>query len=165
MAVNADITIRVSAKESRSNDLGTSKLTHLLELVRSYGSGTSSNQFDVVYSDTHSAAASAKTYDVLGSLASVLTGATVSCVDLCGIVVKNKSTTSGDVLSIGAGSNPVTGPWIASGDGVKIGPGGIFVWLDPVDGISPVAGTGDVLTVDPGAKTIEFDILLLGRSA
>ncbi len=165
MAVTTDISIRVASKESRSNDLGESKLTHLLELVKAYGSGTSSNQFDVVYSDTHSAAAAAKTYDVLGSLASVLTGATVSFVDLCGVIVKNNSTTSGDVLSIGAGSNPVTGLWIASGDGVKIGPGGMFIWLDPIDGISPVAGTGDVITVDPGAKTISFSIILLGRSA
>ena len=165
MTVKTNLNIAASILEESAQDLGTASMTHLLSLVKGYGNGTSAGQFDVVYSDTHTAAGSAKTYDVLGSLSSVLTGSAISFVTLCGIIVKNKSTTSTEILSIGAGANPVTGLWIATGDGIKVGPSGMFVWLDPVDGIAPVAATGDTLTIDPGADTIEFDIILLGRSA
>lgn len=165
MSVKTDFDFLVQAKEELAGDLGTSKATWSLALSQFLASGTSANQFDVVYSDSHSAAAAVKTYDLLGSLASVLTGAAISFVTLNAVIIKNKSTTSTEILSIGGGSNPVAGLWGASGDIIKLGPGGLFVWFDPVDGIAPVAGTGDILQIDPGADTIEFDLLLLGRSA
>ena len=77
----------------------------------------------------------------------------------------NKSTTSTEILSLGAGANPVGGLWGAGGDLIKIGPGGVFLWLDVQDGIVPVAGTGDILQIDPGADTIAYDLAILGRSA
>ena len=164
MTVKTDLNISIKALEESSQDLGTASMTHALSLIKGYGNGTSAGQFDVVYSDTHSAAGAAKTYDVLGSLTDVF-GSSISFVTLCGIIVKNKSTTSTEILTIGAGSNPIVNMWIATGDGIKVGPSGMFVWFDPIDGIAPVAGTGDILTIDPGADTIEFDIILLGRSA
>jgi len=165
VTVKTDLALALSVKEEASGDLGNTRGVFNFNLAKFFASGTGSNQFDVVYSDTHEAAASAKTYDLLGSLTSVLTGSAISFVTLNGIFIKNKSTTSTEVLSIGGGSNPVSGLWGAGGDLIKVGPGGLFAWFDPVDGITPVAGTGDILQIDPGSDTIEFDILLLGRSA
>jgi len=165
VSVKTDLTIRFHAKEEEDNDLGDSRLVQLLELTKFYPSGTGASQFDVVYGDSGSAAGSAVSVDLLGSLTSVLTGAAISFVELCGIVIRNKSTTSTEVLTIGGGSNPVVGLWGASGDAIKVGPGGVFVWFDPIDGVSPIAGTGDLLAIDPGSDTIAYDLLLLGRSA
>lgn len=165
MTVKTDLALALSVKEEESNDLGNTRGVFNFDLAKFFASGTGSNQFDRVYTDTQTASGSAVTYDVLGALSSVLTGDAISFVTLCGIFIKNKSTTSTEVLSIGGGSNPIAGLWGAGGDLVKIGPGGLFVWLDPVDGITPVAGTGDILQIDPGADTIAFDLVLLGRSA
>lgn len=160
MAVSTDVQLKFSVKESRSNDLGDSKMVHLLELARGYGSGTAASTFDVVYSDTASIASGTPlSLDLLGSLTSVLTGQTVSFVKLCGVIVKNKSTTSGQYLTLGGGSNALSG---FSG---KADPSGVFVWFSPIDAMAPVAGTGDILQIASATGTISCDILLLGRSA
>ncbi len=165
MPLATSIDVSLKARETEAADLGTSRLIHSLVQNLYYPTGAGASQLDVVYHASASAAAAADTYDVLGSLSSVLTGDAISFVTLCGIIVVNKSTTSTELLTIGAGSNPITGLWAASGDAIKIGPGGVFLWLDVQDGITPVAGTGDVLTIDPGADTISYDLALLGRSA
>jgi len=163
--VKTDFSLVLKAKEEEANDLGTSRMTHNLAVSSFFGPGSTASTFDRVYSDSGSAAGSAVAIDVLGGLSSVLTGDAGSFVTLCGVLVRNKSTTSTEILSIGGGSNPITGLWGASGDLIKIGPGSTFVWLDPVDGVTPVAGTGDTITIDPGSDTIDYDVLLLGRSA
>lgn len=165
MTVKTDLTLTVKVKEEASNDLGDSQMVHLLSISKFFGSGTGANQADVVYSDSFSAAASPVTYDLLGSLSSVLTGSAINFVEVVGVFVVNDSTTSTENLTIGAGSNPVTGLWAASGDAAVIGPGGLFAWTSPVDGVAPVAGTGDILTIDPGSDTIAGRIVVLGRSA
>lgn len=166
MTVSADIACKVTAKESKANaGLGNSNLFHVFDFVANLNDGTVDGQIDVVYSTTSTATASPDTYDVLGGLNSQLDGSVLSFVDLCGIFVRVKTSTPGTNLVIGGGSNPIVGPWIATGDGAQIGPAGMFVWFDPIDGIQPAAGTGDTLTIDPGAGTVEYDLLLLGRSA
>jgi|TARA_R100001530_G_scaffold124435_2_gene92632 hypothetical protein len=163
--VKTDFTLTLKAKEEESNDLGTSRMTHNLAVSSFFAAGSTASKFDRVYSDSGSAAGSAVAIDVLGGLSSVLTGDAGSFVTLNGILIRNKSTTSTEILSIGGGSNPIVGCWGATGDLIKLGPGGTFVWLDPVDGVTPVAGTGDILTLDPGSDTISYDVVLLGRSA
>jgi hypothetical protein len=163
--VKTDYSFSVSCKEEEVQDLGTSRMTHLVSLSSFLPSGTGANQLDRVYSDSSTPVGSPDTLDLLGTLSSLLTGATISFVTLNGIIIRNKSTTSTEVLSIGGGSNPVAGLWGAGGDLIKIGPGGVFMWWDPVDGITPVAGTGDILQIDPGADTIAYDVLLVGQSA
>lgn len=163
--VKTDFSVTLKAKEEEVCDLGTSRLTHTFAWSEFFAAGATASKFDRVYSDSATAAASAATYDVLGGLNSVLTGDPGSFVTLTGILIRNKSTTSTEILSIGGGSNPIAGLWGAGGDLIKLGPGGTFVWLDPVDGVTPVAGTGDILQIDPGADTIAFDLVLLGRSA
>ena len=165
MSVKTDLSFSVKVKEEEANDLGTSRLTHTLELVKFYGSGTSANQFDVVYSDSNTASASAVTYDVNGSLKSVLSGENANFVTLCGVIVANKSKTSTEILTIGGGANSIGAMWGAPDDKVKIGPGGLFCWWDPQDGVSPAAGVSDTLQIDPGSDNITFEIVLLGRSS
>ncbi len=160
-----DLALTLSVKEEEANDLGTARLTHLLQKLGFYGPGATAGLFDRVWSDTGSAAAAPVSIDVLGGLTSVLTGDAISFVTLCAVVVVNKSTTSTEILTIGGGANPVVDLWKTTGDAAEIGPSGVFVWFSPIDGCVPVAGTGDILTLDPGADTIAYDILLLGRSA
>lgn len=159
MSVITDLNLNLKVLEAKSNDLGTSTLPHILSLVKTYTSGVAINKFDTVYSAQDTATAAAATYDVIGGLTSVLTGAAINFVELNGIIVKNLSTTAADTLTIGGGANSVIDAQ------QPLGPGGIFVWLDPIDGITPVAATGDILSIDPGAKTISFQLILLGRSA
>jgi len=165
MSVTGTLTLKVSAREVASGDLRDAVAEHLWQSLLGWESGTTSTKADRVWSDTRSAAASADTIDLLGSLTDIA-GTTISFVDVLGFAVKNKSTTATENLTVGAGSNPWFGWLGATGDSVKVPPGGCFVWFaGTVDDASPTAGTGDILTIDPGSDTISYDIIVWGRSA
>jgi hypothetical protein len=49
---------------------------------------------------------------------------------VCAIIVVNNSATAGEIMTVGAGSNPLLNWIIATGDGNKAGPGGAVVVID-----------------------------------
>lgn len=164
MAVAAKLNCTVNALETGTTGLSLTKtVPHYLDFAADYATGTGSYQQDTAYSVTLSLAGSAQTIDlrgVTGAFGSALTFAEVT-----GVIVKNKATTTGYNLTIGAGSNPWITWLIATGDGVVLGPGGLFVVTSPLDGYATTGGTGDILTFDPGANTFSVDVVILGRSA
>jgi len=167
MATAVDVRVNVSilAKETNTTGLSQTKVApHLLELVANYATGTASNQQDRCYSTTLALAAAPQTLDLAGSLTDSW-GAALTFVEITAIVVRHKGTTTAEPLKIGAGSNPLLNWVIATGDGVQVGPGGILLVTSPIDGFTVTATTGDILTFDPGTKTFDADILILGRSA
>jgi hypothetical protein len=103
--------------------------------------------------------------DLLGSLASNLNGQATDFVETNIIAVQNEGTTAAQNLQIGAGANPFAGPFLAAGDGITLGPNGLFLWIDPQDGKAPVAGTGDILRIVASAGTPAGEALIVGRSA
>ena len=129
-------------------------------------SGTTGSLQDRVWSDLQSVANGAPdTWDLAGTLTSELSGATVTFVEVTGFWIRNKSTTTGEILEVGAGSNPLLN-WIkATGDATKIGPGGVYLHTSPIDGFAVTAGTGDVLTITSASGTISYEIAIWGRSA
>lgn len=129
-------------------------------------SGTTSGKQDRVWSDLQTVAAGVPdTWDLAGTLTSELNGATVTFVEITGMLIRNKSTTTGEYLEVGAGSNPFAG-WVkAAGDALIVGPGGMLVLTAPIDGLAVTSGTGDILTITSASGTITYDIVLLGRSA
>ncbi len=129
-------------------------------------SGTTGSLQDRVWSDLQSVANGAPdTWDLAGTLTSELSGATVTFVEVVGIWIRNKSTTTGEILEIGAGSNPLLNFIKATGDAIKIGPGGVLLITSPVDGFAVTASTGDVLTITSASGTIAYEIAIWGRSA
>ena len=130
--------------------------------------GTGDWQSDTVWVDERTVTAAAEQLDLRGTLTSKLNGATLNFVEVSGIFVINTATALASVLSVGAGANPAfAGLFGATGDIFKVGPSGFNFWFSPLDGggLVPVAGTGDMLTIDPGAATITYRIAILGRSA
>ena len=102
--------------------------------------------------------------DLAGGLTDI-EGVAITMVEVTGITIKNKSTVSGEILIVGAGSNPLLN-WIkATGDAVHIGPSGILHITSPIDGYAITASTGDILTIDSGAATISYEYIIHGRSA
>jgi len=168
MPVSTELDLRITCTETEaaSGVQGEARRVYPWSKVVDIPTGTTAAKNDVCYAITATAAASADTYDLLGSLTSVLTGDAISFVDVVGFAIVNNSTATGEDLTVGAGSNP----WItwlnATGDAVVVPPGGCLVWFAGlVDDTQPTAGTGDILTIDPGAATISYDLTIFGRSA
>lgn len=166
---HAALNFRIEVPE-RSSGVGwqaamTVPANHVAEFVAQYTSGTGSNKVNRVWSGTNSSS-SASTYDLQGSaLLSAADGSAVTFPIVVGMMIRNRSTTAGQYITVGAGS----APWItwlgASGDAVVVGPSGVLILVSPIDGYATTATTGDILTVTPATGTITHDVILLGRSA
>jgi hypothetical protein len=132
-----------------------------------WASGTGVDTADRIYMKKDTVATGTpKTYDIAGGLTDIL-GNTITMAKVNAIIVVNNSVTAGEILTVGAGSNPLLNWVIATGDGVKAGPGGAVVCLDPsLAGYAVTGGTGDVLQISVAAgATVPIDVIIIGRSA
>lgn len=147
----------------RDSDLTTLKQVVDYTSSSAYTNGTASHQVNGFYADTRTLAATSENFDL--NAGSTTDGYTDSLIftNIKFLYIKNKSLTSGQNLVLSGDwlGFATTGPISASGT-VTIGPGGVFVLDNPIDGY-PVgsAATQDVLTVTNTA-TFDYDIIILG---
>lgn len=167
--VQVKVTMRVEAQEMETGigvGAGSSYMRHVAEAALTLENGTAASQCDVVWSASSSVTSgSPATIDMRGSLTSVLTGDAVNFVEVVGFFVKNKSTTAGQTLEIGGGSNSFSTWAGGAGDTVLVGAGGAMYISAPIDGYATTAGTGDILQVKSTTGTVAYDVIVFGRSA
>lgn len=82
------------------------------------------------------------------------------------IYIKNRSTTAGEIVTVGGDSNGLVG-WVgAANDLVNIRPGGVFcIYAPDATAYAVTAGTGDILQMVAAAGTPSIDLVLIGASA
>lgn len=147
-------------------NVGTTKLSAGKTISDSLANGTGLDQADQFYMVSGTVAAGTPVdIDLAGSLSNAF-GSTVTFARLKGIVIQNKTTTAGAILQVGAGSNPITSPWLASGDGVNVGPDGVFMlWNPSAAGYAVTATSADILRLTSASGTISYELYLIGASA
>lgn len=128
--------------------------------------GTGLDQADVPWYDkARSLAATSENLDLASGSLTDGYGNTATFAKLKMLYIKNLSTTAGETLKIGGGTNP----FLLFDDGSDIydlGPNGIyFVWEPSLAGLPVTAATGDILKIDSGAATLTYDIAMVGASA
>jgi hypothetical protein len=130
--------------------------------------GTGANQADKLYTASITlSASSGQDIDLAGVLTDPFGGA-LTMVKLKAVAIRASTANTNNVNISRPASNGV--PWfLAASDGISLGPGGIFLFVNPgASGIATVTpATGDLLRVDnSGAGTsVTFDIVILGTSA
>lgn len=132
-----------------------------------WGNGTVIDTADRIYMKRHTIATGTPlALDLSGSLTDLI-GNTITMAKVTGIVVSNNSVTAGEILTIGAGSTPLINWIAASGDALKVGPGGMLCQLDPsLAAYAVTGGTADILTIAAAAGlTVSVDVIIVGRSA
>lgn len=145
---------------------GNSHIDHVFAYVARHLNGTGANTVGAVYSNRGAIAnGTPLDLDLRGTLVSVLDGSVVSFPVITGIFVANLETATTKGLTIGAGANPFISWLIATGDGLKVGSGGIFCLYSPVDGYPTTAGTADILRITSDVGSTNADILILGRAS
>lgn len=172
MTVNLDLDVVLKAVQASALDHGLANIAHSLRFpgdlrADDYSTGTTDNKQDLIWSDRRTVTAAPDSLDVRGGLPDAL-GGTLAFVEIRGILIINRATAAASVLSVGGGSNPAfAGLFGATGDIVKVPASGCLLWTAPLDGggLATTAGTADILTVDPGAATITYDICIWGVSA
>ena len=163
-ALTTTLTLKLNASQSEVLDLSTIKDSLSQDFSDSLANGTAANQADLIFHDQRTVTAAAEDLDLAGSLTDKR-GNTLTFVEITCILIHNLSTTTGEVLTVGGDANALVN-WVgAATHTVKVDPDGLLLWWSPIDGAAVVAGTGDILQIDPGAKTITYDIIIIGRSA
>lgn len=149
-------------------DLGNVLDVNSLEVTDELASGTAVDQADLIFHDRRTLTASANDdIDLAGSLVDAF-GDTLTFAKIKGILIRNRSTTVGDILNIGGGSANFINWIAAAGDIVKLGPGGVFLlWNPSTAGYAVTATTADILRITEagGANSVDYDIVLIGTSA
>lgn len=170
MGLIVDVGMYLKARQTGSNDYGGPDFAPKIEALMQFTNGTVSDQADKLFVDERAFASStADTIDLAGVLTDAF-GATITFAEIVGVIIINASKAgvrNTVTLSVGAGTNPWFGLFGATGDVVKVPPGGFIAMFAPdASGYGTVtAATADILTITPGAAAGTYQIAILGRSA
>jgi hypothetical protein len=159
MATTVRIKLEIEVAETYTGDLGNPGKIHRVSKDLVFASGNGSSQFDKVHSDISAATTD---YDVAGVVTDAQ-GAAITMSKLGMVYAENRGTTSGNMMYVGGDANsvPVFG---AAADFAKIGPQGFFLAVNPVDGWTVTAATGDVVEINHNSGTYDHAVILAGRS-
>jgi hypothetical protein len=165
--LNADIRLLVNATQSGDHDFGGPTLAANLDKLHQLTFGTLANQCDLLFADTRTLAASTNDdIDLAGVLTSAF-GTVINFAEIVGIIIASDAANT-TTLTVGAGTNPWITMWLATGDGIKVFPGGTFMNIAPdANGLGAVtAATADILRIANGAGgSATYRIMIFGRSA
>lgn len=157
---NPTVGVSLSGTFSSADDLTTVSQSIGISVQQSWTNGTDSNQANQFYSDQITASASAESIDLAGSLTDVF-GSTITFTKVRGLYVRNRATTTAFDLTI-AGNFMTTSVIGGSSQNLVLEPGGVLLLTAPVDGYVVTAATADVISFDPGANTVTFDVAIYG---
>ena len=168
MSLTGSIKISANATLSTDRDLGTATVTEAISEAISIANGSAANQATQVWGDTRTIGASGtEEIDLNGTLSNGI-GETVSFTRVILVAILPAST-NGDTITIGGAAANAWEPWAgASGDKVKLRPGGgIVLWATDATALAVTAGTADLLKIanDDGAASADYDILVIGSDA
>jgi hypothetical protein len=167
MASVFSLTLNVGASFSVSEaiDLSTVYNSGGKTYTQTVADGTGASQAKQVFSDTRTLAASGNDDLDLTALTVSAIGNTMTTnlTQLKGILIVNKSTTSGDKLRIDTSvTNGLQALTEAASGKIKIPPSGHLLISDPVDGMT-VDSTHKIVRINnPSAHSIDYDIIVWG---
>ncbi len=164
-SLTTDLTLKLGALLTNPLDLSTTRDPVNQDWSDALAEGTGSDQADVLWHDTRTLAGTSEDLDLAASLTDAF-GTSVTFVNVKLIAIRNNSTTTTESLAIGGAAATQFINWVGDAtDIVNLGPSGIFLLWDPIDGYPVTAGTGDLLKIDSGADTFSYDIIIVGTSA
>ena len=165
MAVTNRVTLEIAISETSTADAGLPSLPHLFKLqgfdlpdFQVYADGSGANQQNLVHSGTLNLAGAPQSLDLNGGINSKLTGAVQTWAKVKGIAVANLSSDTGEAVIIGGGADAVIAVQAA------VGPGGVYLYTDPIDGTTVTPTSADTLQFDPGASTLDVAYIIWGTS-
>ena len=162
--LSTELTLQIKAVLTETLDLGKgyNNLTLILDDILE--DGVTIDKADLLWHDERTVTAAAETLD-LTALTYTCFGSTITVnnarVKL--FALWNKSTTAGEILTIGsAAANPWTAVW--SGTTIVRPNGRMLFWAPDATGYVTAGGSKNV-KVDPGAATITYRIAIVGASS
>lgn len=163
-----DVVFAVSGNFQNDLDLGQDpQYTFKGGRTVSFTNGVGANQFDIVFADQRTLAASAtEDLDFAGTALQTAFGANITLVEMKLLMVCASTSNTNNVV-LGGDANSI--PFLSTATTtVTLKPGGCFQLADPsAGGYAVTAGTGDIIQVaNSGAGTsVTYDIIVGGSSS
>lgn len=167
MTLRADLTVRLTARQTGSNDFGGPRFEPTIEKLLAFTDGTGANQADIIWADERTISASgSEDLDLAGELSDAL-GATVAAAELVALLVIADAGNTNDVV-LGDATAPIplfggTNPTFS------VKPGGVFLVAAPnaAGQLTVGAGSTDDLKVanSSSGTSVTYKIAVLARSA
>lgn len=166
MALRSDISVRGAFTLSGTSELVAPVYGPIVRYEKILETGTSASQNDLLFVDETKSftGTTAQDIDLAGSLSPAI-GSTLTFVEVTGMLIIVKTTTSGVTLSVGGKATNTFINWVAAAnDELIVQADGCFLLTAPVDGYAVTASTGDILELTPSA-TLDATVVFWGRSA
>ena len=135
------------APSGNSNITGNVNIIH--QVIKSIAVSSTSPGIDGVYSDTRIVATGTPDAMDLTPLTGPV-GAALTTAKWLGYLLENLSTTAGEILTVGGGTNGIIA---AENTDQTIGPGAVKLWFDPKGGKTVTGGSTDIFQVKAAAGT------------
>ena len=162
--LTTNIDLSLLAQYVDSGDLNPTRGVLSPKIEDELATGTAANQANLVWYDRRTLAATSEQVDLAGvqreAFADVATFTKLKT-----LLIRNNQTTSGLTLTIGGGTtNPITTIFGSTATNCTevIGPDGVCLKHNPVDGFAVTAGSADTLKLDSGTNTVVYDIIAIG---
>ncbi len=161
----ATVTVSIAAALSKAADIGEVSAILRNAYPQTFGDGLADGQFDQIFTDTFSIAASGSlSYDVKGSLLDNFGAAFTPAEIVAVLLYADAANTNNIVFGNDTNHVPIFSAVTAS---IAVRPGSLFVITASGAGITVTAATGDIVKLtNSGAGTaVTGGIIILGRSA
>ncbi len=171
-ALTTTLDLNLTANLASTLDLGTSASNESKRVYKKLTDGTGIDQSQIVFSDNRTLANATSEnldlFDFVGALDSL--GRTYAQLKIVAILIVNKSIIAGDNLKVGGeGSAAAWNSLFDASDTAKaiVGPGGcLFAFNPSVAAFAVTDASNHLLKIDnPGANSINYDIMVIGRTA
>jgi hypothetical protein len=164
--VNLKLSMQIQGAYEALRDVANARQEVNLQRSLALLSGTAAGQADLFFADTRTLSASGtEDLDLAGGLTDAF-GATLTHVEVVGLLISAAPGNTNNVLVGGAASNAWGAIFGAANDVLVLKPGASFFLMCDA-GYAVTAGTGDLLKVaNSGAGTgVTYTIAVIGRSA
>lgn len=150
--------------KTAGDDMSVPALALTKSISDTLSNGEGSGKAEVLYMDTLSGAGP-HTVDVFGGITDAF-GNTISMDQIKGLLIHNKSTTTGEYVDVFGGAGIQTVEYCSGNtDEIRVHPEGIlFLWSPgaAADCPSPGAGAKDEIVITIGAGTPDIDMIIIG---
>ena len=169
MSLVTELAAKIKWVAQSALDLSNVNDSSSVEYKDTLGSGTNTDESDVIWHDTRTLTTGNNDDLDLTALTQTIFGSTVTkaFAEVCGIYIRNKNTTAGQDLTVGgSGGNEWSAPFGATGDKVNLPADGLLLLTNPKAGWAVTNGSADTLRIgNASGNTVTYDIVIWGRSA
>lgn len=164
MTLTTDVNVTLNWRDIGTDAAGREIVdANAITLALALANGFGLNEADLLFYERATLlAAGSRTYDLAGGESNTR-GETLVYARVKAIVLVNLTTTAGNSLSLGGGTEPLAGWLTLSSTSVVVGPGGVFVLANPsADGYVTAAANDRLRVQSTGTNT--YDIAILGSA-